>query len=336
MHMKKILGLLAGLALVVSAAQPANDVVQESYGGWDNCLVMRGGDCKAVIAPAVGARVLSYAINGENLLFENPAAWGLTMSKATNGFWVGGYQCDLGPEIRGLPARQELWNGPWSWRVPKTFTVQTVSEPAAALGVQLEKEFVIDPDTGDLGITQRMRNVIGNDVSFCLWDRTLCKGGGFVLIPLNKRSAFKAGWAIRRGAPGNYAYDGSRPADPRVRVLEGVLVAQARGLPDVKDLKLGADSDAGWIAYVRGKTLLVKYFPVTPKGNYSDGGNTVEFYCDERVAELEPLSPEVTLKPGSNYSFPEKWTLTELAQEVVTHEKARQLVKHIPPSPFSQ
>ena len=338
MLMMKSLGLLAGLVLCASAAQPVKptDVVMETHGGWSEALAMRGGDCKAVVVPGIGGRVMSYAVNGENLLFENPEAWGRTLATATNGFWAGGFQCDLGPELRGIPEHKALWNGPWLWRLPRPFTVQVVSDPFLALGVQMEKELVIDPDTGDLGVTQRLRNVISNDVSFCIWDRTLCKGGGFVLIPLNKHSAFKAGWSIRRGQAGGYSYEGNRPTDGRVRVIDGVLVAQARALPEAKELKLGADSDAGWIAYVRGKTLFVKYFPVFAKANYTDGGNTVEFYCDDRVAELEPLSPEVALKPGSNYSFPEKWTLIELADEVATFEKARALVKHIPASPFAK
>ena len=133
-----------------------------------------------------------------------------------------------------------------------------------------------------------------------------------------------------------YRYESEKPADPRVRILEGVLVAQAKALPGASELKVGADSDAGWIAYVRGKVMFVKFFPVFPKGNYSDGGNTVEFYCSDRVAELEPLSPEVTLKSGENYSFPEQWTLIELEKEVTSYDQARALVKRIPKSPFAR
>jgi hypothetical protein len=62
----------------------------------------------------------------------------------------------------------------------------------------------------------------------------------------------------------------------------------------------------------------------------------VEFYCNDRAAELEPVSPEVTLKSGDNYSFPEKWTLIELDKEVKSHEQARALVKRIPKSPFGK
>lgn len=339
MHMRQHFGIVLLLAAVFTthaADTKTPDITPEIYGGWSGALVMRGGDAKAVIVPAVGGRVLNFSLNGENILFDNPEANGRTLFNSSN-FWAGGYQLDLGPELRGIPNHQWLWQGPWGWRVPRPFTVHTFSQPEMTVGVQLEKEFVIDPDSGDLGVTQRMRNIISNDVAFCLWDRTLCKGGGYALIPVNKRSRFKAGWAIRQGlrVP-EYRYDGDRPRDMRVRVMDGVLVAQAKSLPEAPAMKLGLDSDAGWIAYALGRILFVKYFPVFRDANYSDGGNTVEFYCSERVAELEPLSPEVTLKPGESYSFPEKWVLIELPKEVAGYEQARALVKLIPKSPFAR
>lgn len=327
---------MSGLLLAVAAeAAQAPDIAQETYGPWPNCLVLRGGDCKAVVVPAVGGRLLSYSSNGENILADNPdARWGTTLG--TSNLWAGGYQLDLGPELRGLPEHLWLWQGPWGWRVPQPCTVHVFSDLQFSAGVQLEKEFVIDPDTGDLGLSQRIRNLETNAVSFCLWDRTLCKGGGYVLLPLNKRSRFKAGWSQRRGEkPADYRYDGDRPSDQRVRVLDGVLVAHARDLPEAGELKAGADSEAGWIAYTRGKILFVKYFPVFAQGNYSDGGNTVAFDCDRRGVELQPLSPETTLKGGGTYNFPEKWTFIELDKEVTTYDKARALVKRIPRSPFA-
>jgi len=337
-RLMRFLTVVWPLAFGVGAAEPPKnpDVVPEFYGGWKDCLVMRGGDCKVVVVPGVGGRAMSYAVNGENIIFENPEAWGRTLVNTSNGFWAGGYQCDLGPELRGIPDHKWLWYGPWSWQVPRPFTVQVQSDRELSVGVQMDKEFVIDPDTGELGLTQRMRNITSSDISFCLWDRTLCKGGGFALIPLNKKSRFKAGWALRRGKAGSYNYDGSKPADNRVRIMDGMLIAQATALPGAAEMKLGADSDAGWIAYVRGKVLFVKYFPVVRDGNYSDGGNTVELFCSDRVAEVEPLSPETVLKPGQNYSFPEKWTLLELPAEVTSYAQARVLVKLIPKSPFAK
>jgi hypothetical protein len=63
---------LSSTAAIGAGVAKTNDVLMENYGGWPECLVMQGGDCKAVVVPAVGGRVLSYAINGENILFENP------------------------------------------------------------------------------------------------------------------------------------------------------------------------------------------------------------------------------------------------------------------------
>ncbi len=333
------LGILLLLAVPLWARSAENrlpDIVQQNYGGWTDSLVMRGGDCKAVVVPSIGGRVLNFSLNGENILFDSTGANGRTLLTSSN-ISVGGYQLDIGPELRGIPDHKWLWQGPWNWRLPRPFVVHVFSDPDKSVGVQLEKEFVIDPDTGEFGLTQRMRNIVTNDISFCLWDRTLCKVGGFAMFPLNRSSRFKAGWSIRRGARvPEYRYEGDKPSDARVRIMDGVLVARAEAVPDAATLKVGADSDAGWIAYARGKILFVKYFPVFAKGNYSDGGNTVEFYCSERVAELEPLSPEVTLKPGETYSFPEKWILIELEKEVTSYEQARAFVKRIPRSPFAK
>ena len=337
--MKNCLGILLLLSMTFTvrpAENPLPDVVQETYAGWVDGLAMRGGDCKAIIVPSIGGRVLNFSLIGENVLFDDTGAKGRTLLTSSN-FSVGGYQLDLGPELRGIPDHKWLWQGPWSWRVPRPFAVHVFSDPEKSVGVQLEKEFVIDPDTGELGITQRMRNIVTNDISYCLWDRTLCKGGGFAMFPLNRKSRFKAGWSIRQGkrVP-EYRYEGDKPSDARVRILDGVLVAQAKALPEAATLKVGADSDAGWIAYARGKVLFVKFFPTFANANYSDGGNTVELYCSDRVAELEPLSPELKLKPGETYSFPEKWMLIELDKEVTSYAQARALVKLIPRSPFAK
>jgi hypothetical protein len=105
-------------------------------------------------------------------------------------------------------------------------------------------------------------------------------------------------------------------------VLDGVLVVECKG----KDGKLGADSDAGWIGYARGKQLYLKTFPVSTDGLYSDGGNTVEVYWSNQVGEIEPLSPERTLKPGERFEFTERWALLALPEEITSFEAARALV----------
>jgi len=335
-----LLSRIAGFVLLLCAwAQAAENsdslprgIQLKSYMGWDQSVYLNSAGLQAVIVPAIGGRITHYSVNRDNIIFENPSSAGKTLTNTAADFSVGGYQCDIGPEIRGIPEHKDLWMGPHQWQSNKDFAVKVASQPDLTVGIQLEKEIVMDPDTGDLGITQTMKNVSDREAGFCLWDRTLCRGGGFALILLNKKSRFAAGWSIRDQVDGRYVYDGKNPHSPNVKINKGVLVAKAEG----EATKIGADSDAGWIAYARGRLLFVKYFPYFPKGDYSDGGNSVELYFDKSVAELEPLSPEVKLKPGESYSIPEKWTLIELNDEVTTFEEARKLVKKVPPSPFKR
>ena len=301
----------------------------KTYRGWQESIILNAGRIRLVATPAVGGRVVFYGFNGENILFENPASFGKTLDTTSENFPVGGYQCDLGPELRGIPPHPLLWKGKYDWAA-RRHAVKLTSPADATLGIQLEKEVHLAPDNGDVGITQRMLNISDRQTSFCLWDRTLCVGGGFALIPLNRKSRFKSGWSLYTKSPSGDSYQGGPSETDQIKVLSGVLVAKTGGTAT----KLGADSDGGWIAYVKGLLMFVKYFPYTPKGNYTDGGNSVELYFDDKVAELEPLSPEIPLAPGAKYDFPEKWTLIELNEEVLTHAQARDLVKRIPPSPF--
>jgi hypothetical protein len=317
--------MMTALALRILQAlllqEPATD-----YKGWEQFRLEAGGaKTVAMIIPTVGGRIVSYG-SGENILFDNPDYRGKSLENTApdelaQGYT--GYNVDLGPELRGIPRHLGLWMG----KVVVTSIpggARLVSSHDPAVGMIVIKEIRIDAKTGALDVTQIMRNTSEKEQSYCLWDRTLCRGGGYALIPLNPKSRRPGRWSAARD--GKYVPAGHTGVD----VLEDVLVAKAEG----PSYKLGADSDAGWIAYARGRQLLVKFFPYFPAGKYTDGGNSVELYFDPKVCELEPLSPEVSLKPGEEYAFPEKWVLIPLEREVASREEARRLVSKIPANPF--
>jgi hypothetical protein len=324
-------GAICQWAVAAGSAVPAGAVRLEAYGGWTNALMMAGGDCRLVVLPSVGGRIVQYSLNGDNILYEEPGSGGKTIESAPEGFVVGGYQCELGPVMPGLPDRTAFWVGPWKWVAPRPNQVRLDSEPDPALGVRVSREILMDPDSGEIGLEQRVTNVSNKEAVVYLWDRTLCKGDGFALLPMAKKSRFPAGWSVaRRDAAGKVSYESGAAADPRVKVLEQILVVQARGAP----MKVGVDSDQGWMAYTTGRLLLVKYFAWSPKGNYTDGGNTMEFSFEEKRAELQPLGPESRLQPGESDVLPEKWLLLDLQKSVSTFAEARALARRIPPSPF--
>ncbi len=299
----------------------------EPYLGVDPCLHLEAPSARvlAIAMPQEAGRIVHYSLAGEGILYQ-PAdpAGGLRKG--------GGYGLDVGPEPRTVPRpHPAIWNRPYTWGKLGDGTIALSSEPCPVLGLKLDRQVTIDGRDGSLSIVQRMKNVAAVEQSYCLWDRTLCRPGGFTLIPLNRKSRFPAGWVLgKRNAAKLWDYDGERPAHESCRVLDGMLVVTSIG----PEQKVGADSDAGWIAYVRGRLLFVKYYPYDPAGRYTDGGLSVAHYFSQSIAELEPISPEVTLAPGGTYVFPEKWTLTLLDGAVSSPEQARAVADSIPPSPF--
>jgi len=329
-RMLSLLVLAAGCAPAQTAAPIAP--LAAPYKGWPEAIFMDAAEpgSSLIAVPESGGRIIHFARSGHSILFENPDYLGKTLANTkpdelAQGYI--GYNIDLGPELRKIPKHLPLWMGPYGWRWDGAST-HLLSSPDPSVGIQIEKTLKLDPKTGSLELLQTMTNVASAEHAYCLWDRTLCMGGGFALVPLAKKSRFKAGWSLMKDG----AYRGEDPAHPKVRILDGVLVAQAEG----PSSKLGLDSDAGWIAYARERLLFVKYFPYSPQGPYTDGGNSVEIYFDPKVCELEPLSPEVKLQPGERYAFPEHWILIELDHDVRRAEEARALVDRIPRSPLGR
>jgi len=317
------IALLALVGCAATAARVPGRLEIGTYLGADPALrfVAPVPAILAVAVPQAAGRVVQYSLGGENILY-NPLRNGQLQP-------AGGYGLDLGPE-RTIPPHPAIWTGKHTWALLGDIATVT-SERDSAVGMRVGKNIMIDGATGALDLLQRMTNVSDREQAWCFWDRTLCPAGGFAIIPLNPRSRFPARWVqgARRG-PLWWDYDGTNPGHPGIRILGGMLVAKAEG----KEQKVGADSDAGWIAYVRGRLLFVKYFPYVAGGNYIDNGITVAHYFNDTIAELEPLSPEARLKPEGEYTFPERWTLTRLDRDVTTHEEARRVAEQIPPSPF--
>lgn len=197
-------------------------------------------------------------------------------------------------------------------------------------GLRLLKSFTLDPDTGALGVVQRMVNASPNPARQQLHDRTLCPAGGFFLLPLPKQSRHRAGWAVLWTTEAGSAFDGQQPAAPNVAVFGDLLVAQAAGVPG----KLGSDTDVGGVAHVRGRLLFVKFFKTWRGAELAGAGHTTEFSWNEQMAALELFSPLANVQPAQAFDFPELWQLIELKEPVQTFEDARAVARKVPPSPF--
>jgi hypothetical protein len=308
--MKKFLPLLLWLGACSGGPSTRLDLAQAGR------IVLEAPEANvvAVAASDVGGRLTSYSLGGESILLKDR-----------------GFQLDIGPEMRQIPPHPAIWSGRYTAAPVGTSAVRLTSETDGALGVQVVKELGLDPRNGALEIVGKMRNMSKQETSYCFWDRTLCEPGGWTLLPTNPKSKFAAKWVLgKRKGPNLWDYDGAGPSHPSMRLLDGVLVVKTGG----PEQKVGTDAMEGWIAYARGRLLFVKYFPCYPAGRYTDGGLSLAHYYSEKLSELEPISPELALKPGQEYVFPELWALIPLEKEVASFEEARALVARLPKSPF--
>ena len=330
--------LLAGLATATSTAASdakiaSRGIARTEFSGWTDALRLESRDAptRAVVVPGLGGRVVSYGFRDENVLWVNPDTAGKTLAGEPGGFEPGGFVCDFGPEVAALPAHPALVLGPWEWTAKKNYLVTFKQPEDKALGVEMDKEVMFDPATGDLGFQHRVKNTRDRDSALTFWHRIFLRPGGYVLVPTNKKSRFVNGWSVQKSANGKLTWDSAPGAIDGVRVLDGVLVAKTGGAGPVK---IGVDSDAQWAAYAIGRTLFIAHFPYYSTAVYSEGGNSVAIAWDERRTELQPMAPEARLRSRKTNDFPIKWSLVELPAEVTTPEEARALADKVPASPF--
>ena len=300
--------ILAAAVCLTACLSASAGVKTITFENRDNCLEITNGTARLVIIPGAGGRVLHYSLDG------GPD------------FYASGCQIDIGPELDYPPNHPALWSGPYAVEILGPLSVKLTSPEDGATGLQLIK--VIEMDKEGAGVTVRatMKNISEKDVAYCLWDRTMTNAD-YGFFPLNPDSRFKARWSMRRGEPGSWRYDGENPSSPRVQIVGDLLVT----VPGKKMEKVAADSMAGWIAGFMDGWLYIKRFPVESDGDYADGGNSVEFWVNDRgtMTEIEPLSPKVTLKPGETYTFHERWDLRRVDVEINSAEDIPKLLPYV-------
>lgn len=261
---------------------------------------------RAVLCPQAGGRVLEYYVDGRRALFldeeDRPRTDGQGGSISAGRF-------DFGPELT-VPAHPEIWSGTWTAEITGPHSARLVSPHSPKAGVQVLRDFELHPPTltgaSRLSCRQTLVNVSDQPREYCHWGRSFSPGGGICLIPLQGTSRFPAKYAMYEDS----AIINVRNTDEKIRERDGFLEILA---PPRKP-KLGFDSTAGWLAYLRpDNTLFVKRFPVDPDRVYNEAAGltlSVWYPAGPRI-ELEPIGPREKLQPGDAASFTEDWWLLE-------------------------
>lgn len=274
--------------------------------GYQNCIELKNSKVKVIVDPNVGGRILSYELNGKNILFENLGLNGKIWKKGDPKFEVSGGRFDIGPE-KTAPAR-ESFHTSWKAEITGKNSARLTSPIDTVLGVQLIRDFILSDNSSHLQCIQHIKNTSTKTQHYAHWSRTFAKGGGICLVPLNPNSRLPKGYAIYQ--PNSTLIDYNPPQEENLRVREGIL--EMIGTPSQP--KFVMDSNAGWLAYnSKDNLLFIKKFKANENKIYGDVlSNQVSiWYYQEEKCEIEPIGPLESILPGKTVSYTEDWWLME-------------------------
>lgn len=303
--------LALALTLPLLPASEPEGVRRVALLNYPDCIELSNPGTTVVLGHHVGGRVLSYRSRGREALYLSPEEAGWRERGPAKPAVVTAGRFDIGPEYL-VPRREKLWSGAWTAEVIGPRAARLTSQPDEATGVQLVREFRLDPVTSHLACTQIIRNVSREPKAWCHWSRTFAQHGGIGVVPLTPaQSKFPRGYVMYE--PGPQSAIRARPTDPNIRVRDGFL--EVLGPPAFP--KLGFDAHAGWFAYQMPNDLLfVKRYATYPDRVYNEvAGLTLSIWYPtaDRVpaVELEPIGPREDLAPGGSAAFTEHWWLLE-------------------------
>ncbi len=299
---------LLGFLVSASAAALPEGVRRVKVLNYPDCFELSNADTKVTLGHHVGGRVLEYSFKGKNALYLDPREekWGTPGGpKAPSS--AGRF--DIGPEYL-IPKRDTLWAGEWKAEATGPRAVRLTSQPDAATGVQLIRNFRLAATGTHLACEQVIKNGSQETKHWTHWSRTFAVHGGIGVIPQTPDTRrFPTGFVMyNQGAEHSIIL---KPTDPNVRMRGHFLEV----LGPTKQPKLGFDSNAGWFAYVMPHDqAFVKRYPSPKDGVYPEiAGLTLCFWYPQAsfvpACELEPHGPRKPIAPGASVSFTEDWYL---------------------------
>jgi hypothetical protein len=229
------------------------------------------------IDPSLGARILTFSLNGNNILLEAPAVAG---TDNANNFGVTYWPS---PQAAwGWPPIAAIDNEKYDGIVSENELVFTSGEATLLDGgvIALTKRFAPVLGKNAIDVTYQLKNIGKVPVTLAAWQiaRVRTKGLTFFRLGVGGVTSDKLATQTIGGVQ-YYAYDAS------------VVVEQGQ--------KTFADA-TGWVAHVDGTTVFVQSYPDLSAGQAAAGEAEMELYADpsHTYIEIEPQGKVVTIAAG--------------------------------------
>lgn len=302
------------LVILIFPVHADSMIEKINYRGWTDCYKICNNTAEAIIAAESGGRLMYYSIKGENIIYENRELDGLKLKDYRDqDFDPDGGRFDWGPEKETREIHDMTWMGDYTAEIVDDYTLKVISPDDNSLGIRTIRVFSLDSLSSHLTIRNTMVNISNRQTNWFYWSRTLVNKGGTIFLPLNQDSRFRHGWGKYVWGE-NPCIELKDPVDQQLSVIDHTIVYEAKS---GQGIKIGTDSDKGWMAYKLDDHLFVKKYTHFPDKEYSEtAGFTSIFYIGNEFVELEPIGPQAILNPGESHTFEEKWWLLTCPENV--------------------
>ena len=255
----------------------------------DGRYILEVGNTSFEVDPALGGRITRFAAAGANVLMplEDLGDW-------TNGgstFWTS-------PQAAwGWPPPEPMDRLPYRAEVEGTHLVLTSPDTlVGAATLRIEKRFWVEAEREAIGLQYAVTN-LGDALTLAGWEISR--------VPATGVTFYSGGPALALG--------GAKL--PATQASLGV-VWMDHGAQE-SEAKLGADADAGFIAYACPTLLFVKTFADVAPGAAAEGEAEVELYVKPReYVEIEQQSAARLLETGDTLSYALRWYIRPMDSQV--------------------
>jgi len=289
---------------------------------YGRCLQFSNATAILMVTLDYGPRIIHYALDGmPNILFFNrDPLYRKDGPEFDRVFYPGAYW-----NIRG---GNRLWIAPHSF--PHAFypdnepveyemsgeRVRFIPQPRRHTGAQISTEIQLASQSSEVNIRHTVRNISPVPQRWAAWSITSVDASGFEIIPMSQR---KTGVLPNR----HIAYwPYTKIDDPRITLRDKYAIIH-HSPSNSASLKIGTNNEAGWASYVVSNQCFTLKYSSIEHEEYPDFGVTYETFEDDKMVEMETLSPLKTLKQGEEISHSETWSLMPVALSVERETRAQ-------------
>lgn len=274
-----------------------------SYMGFPGHVRLANERAELLVSTDYGPRIIRYALaGGENVFGEIPPSEQARSTPFGDDWHIyGGHRLWHAPED---PVRT-YWPDNRPVKVERQGASVAVTQAVEGnTGLEKSMHVTLDPTSAAVTVVHRITNRGAFDVELAVWALTVMAKGGLGIFPNAPFVPFPEGLLPARPI---VLWPYTKLNDPRWTFGDRCFrLRQDPSRPDPQ--KIGLHNGEGWIAYAwRGLVFLKTYCPAS--GPHADFGCNTETFTDDRILELETLSPLVRIPPGGAAEHTERWSL---------------------------